>query len=156
MDVPRIGCILRDMGVLQDKDIEDILAQQSRTGQKFGLIAMRWGLATPEQVWEAWARQLALEVREANLDEVGTDSTALLRVTPELVIKYRIWPLRLWGDHLVVATGPNCPPSALAALAADVGLTVHRCIVPEEQIEGFIRHLCELEYGPRECVAELS
>ena len=67
MEVPPIGCILRDMGVLTEVDIDEILDQQSRSGQKFGLIAMRWGLATPEQVWEAWARQLSLEVREADL-----------------------------------------------------------------------------------------
>ncbi len=147
VEVPPIGCILRDMGVLDDQDIEEILDHQSRSGQKFGLIAMRWGLATPEQVWEAWAKQLALEVREADLDDLGTDSTALRRMTPELVVRYRIWPLRLWGDHLVVATAPDCPKTALEELATQLNLTVHRCTVPAGQIEEFVRHLAEVEYG---------
>ena len=136
------------MGVLNDRDIEEILEQQARSGQKFGLIAMRWGLATPEQVWEAWAKQLTLEVREADLDELGTDSTALLRVTPELVIRYRVWPLRLWGNHLVVATAPNCPAEVLDGLADELNLTLHRCVVPEAQIEQFISCLGEVDYRP--------
>jgi hypothetical protein len=136
------------MGVLKDQDIEEILDQQARTGQKFGLIAMRWGLATPEQVWEAWAKQLTLEIREADLDELGTDSTALLRVTPGVVVKYRVWPLRLWGDHLVVATAPNCPSNVLANLATELNLTIHRCVVPEAQIEHFVAHLHDWTYGP--------
>lgn len=148
MQVPPIGCILRDMGVLDDQDIEEILDQQTRSGQKFGLIAMRWGLATPDQVWEAWAKQLTLEVREADLDELGTDSTALLRVTPEVVIKYRIWPLRLWGDHLVVATASNCPAKVLEDLANELKLTIHRCVVPEAQIDEFVHYLVQVNYGP--------
>jgi len=129
------------MGVLNDQDIREILEQQSRTGQKFGHIATRWGLATPAQIWEAWARQLTLEVREVDLEEVGTDSAALWRVTPELVVRYRIWPIRLWGDHLVVARSAESPPETAQELGRRLGLTVHTCVAPAEQIDGYIRHL---------------
>jgi hypothetical protein len=137
-DVPKIGCILRDMGLLDDHDIEEILDQQSRTGQKFGHIAMRWGLATPEQVWQAWAHQLSFEARQADLDELGTDSTALLRVAPEIAIQYRIWPLRLWGDNLVIATAPDCPTDVIDELSERLGLNVHRCVVPGWQLDDYI------------------
>lgn len=147
MEIPPIGVILRDMGVLDDQDIQEILEQQRRTGQKFGIIAMRWGLATPDQVWEAWARQLELEDREADLDELGTDSIALHRLTPERVFRYRVWPLRLWGDHLVIATAQDCPTSVLEELAAQLGVIVHRCIVPSVQLDEFIGHLVHLEGG---------
>ncbi len=147
MNVPPIGRILQEMGILSEEDVEEILDHQARTGQRFGLIAMRWGLASPEQVWEAWARQLSLEVREADLDELGTDSVALARVSPELVIRYRVWPLRLWGDHLVIATAPDCAPQVVDELASRLKLKVHRCIVPAAQIEEFIRHLEFLERG---------
>lgn len=147
MEVPPIGVILRGMGVLDDQDIREILEQQARTGQKFGVIAMRWGLATPDQIWEAWARQLKLDIREADLDELGTDSVALLRVTPELVMQYRVWPLRLWGDHLVIATTRDCDARIVDELAARLGLTVHRCVVPAAQLDEFIHHLGQFEHG---------
>lgn len=143
MNVPAIGHILREMGVLEESDVEQILEHQTRTGQKFGVIAVQWGLAKPDQVWQAWARQLSMEVREADLDELGTDSTALFRVTPELVRQYRIWPLRLWGDNLVIATSADCPPEVVAELAERLSLHVHRCVVPGWQLDDYIRR-----FGP--------
>jgi hypothetical protein len=141
VNVPRIGQILQEMGVLNERDTHEILEQQVRTGQKFGHIATRWGLATPAQIWEAWARQLTLEVREVDLEEVGTDSAALWRVTPELVVRYRVWPIRLWGNHLVIARGADSPPDAAKELGRQLGLTVHACVAPAGQIESYIRHL---------------
>ncbi|MBN1490484.1 MAG: hypothetical protein JXA69_11260 [Phycisphaerae bacterium] len=141
MSIPAIGQILRDMGVLIDRDIDEILDEQTRSGQRFGCIAMRWGLATPTQVWEAWARQLTMEMAEADLDELGTDSTAMLRVSPDLVRQYHIWPLRLWGDNLVVATAPDCPEETLQKLAAHLGLTIHQSVAPPDQIERLIRKI---------------
>jgi type IV pilus assembly protein PilB len=143
MKVPPIGCILQDMGILEEQDILDILEHQKRTGQKFGVIAVHWGLAKPEQVWQAWARQLSMETREADLDELGTDSTALFRVTPDLVLEYRIWPLRLWGDNLVIATAPDCPPAVVEEIGRRLKLNVHRCVVPGWQLDDYIRRFCE-------------
>jgi len=139
MNIPRIGRILQDMGVLDERDIEEILDQQARTGQKFGSIAMQWGLATPEQIWQAWAVQLSAETREGDLDELGTDSAALFRVSSDLVVSYRIWPLRIWGDNLVIATAPDCPESIVKELASRLNLNVHRCIVPGWQLDDYIR-----------------
>jgi|GEM_PF-996213 len=150
MHVPPIGRILRDMGVINDQEIEEILRQQSRTRQKFGLIAMQWGLATPEQVWEAWARQLTMEVRGAQLDDVGTDTGALLRIRPDVIARYRIWPLRLWGRHLVVATTPDYPENILQDLATQLGVTIHRCIVDDEQIERYVQRLASSQWDPDE------
>jgi hypothetical protein len=141
VNAPRIGEILHEMGVLHEQDIVEIVEQQARTGQKFGHIATRWGLASPAQIWEAWARQLAVEVRVVDLEEIGTDSAALWRVTPELVVRYRIWPIRLWGDHLVIARAADCPPESLHELGRHLGLTVHTCVAPAEQIDSYIRHL---------------
>lgn len=144
MNIPRIGQILQDMGVLDERDIEEILDQQARTGQKFGSIAMQWGLASPEQIWQAWAVQLSAETREGDLDELGTDSAALFRVSSDLVVSYRIWPLRIWGDNLVIATAPDCPESIIKELASRLNLNVHRCIVPGWQLDDYIRRF----FGP--------
>lgn len=143
MKVPPIGSILRDMGILEDRDIQEILEHQKRTGQKFGVIAVQWGLAQPEHVWQAWAQQLSMEIREADLDELGTDSTALFRVTPDLVAEYRIWPLRLWGDNLVIATAPDCPAEVVEEVGRRLNLNVHRCVVPGWQLDDYIRRFCE-------------
>ena len=74
--IPQIGQILREMGLLTDQDTCEILEQQHRTGRRFGQIALAWGLATPEQIWTAWSKQLAEHRQYVDLDEVGVDTNA--------------------------------------------------------------------------------
>lgn len=134
----RIGTILCEMDVLTDADVRAILDVQCHTGQKFGTIAMRLGLATPEQIWEAWARQLATTPREVDLDELGTDSDALACVGCEAIVRHRVWPLRRWGNNLVIATGSATSARAVSLLTQQLELNVYRCVAPDEQLERYI------------------
>ena len=99
----KIGDHLRDMGVLSSVDIMRIVVQQERTAEPFGQIAIFWKLATPEQICEAWARQLAAEQRHVDLERFGVDPWALEQLTPLQARTFRALPLRCWGSHLVVA-----------------------------------------------------
>ena len=99
----RIGDILREMDVLTTVDITRILLEQKRTSERFGQIAIRWSLATEEQINEAWARQLVAERRSIDLDDFGVDPQALNTLTPEQAHEFRAMPVRRWGSHLVVA-----------------------------------------------------
>ncbi len=99
----RIGDILRQMGVLTSVDITRILLEQERTKQRFGKIATAWHLATKEQIYEAWARQLVAERRSVDLDDLGVDPPTVELFTPQQAHDFRALPLRRWGSHLVVA-----------------------------------------------------
>jgi len=138
MDVPLIGQILRDMGVLNDQDIREILDQQRRTGRRFGQIALAWGLVTPEQIWTAWCRQLADQHHRVDLDEVGIDTNAVDRVSGVLARFYRIIPLRLWGDNLVVALPEGDAHGNLDDLPALLGCRVHRCYCEPKQVDEYL------------------
>jgi type IV pilus assembly protein PilB len=138
MTVPPIGQILLEMGVLSDKDIEEILDQQERTGRKFGQIALAWGLATPEQIWEAWSKQLAEQHHHVDLDEVGIDTNAINRVSSVLARFYHIVPLRLWGDNLVVATPSNADHGDLSDLPVLLGCNVHQVFCEPKQVDEYL------------------
>ena len=99
----RFGDVLRTMDVLTTVDISRILLEQQRTGARFGRIAIDWGLATEEQINEAWARQLVAERRSIDLDDFGVDPQALKTLTPGQAHDFRAIPVRCWGSHLVVA-----------------------------------------------------
>jgi type IV pilus assembly protein PilB len=136
--VPLIGQILRDMGVLTDTDVKEVLEQQERTGRRFGQIALAWGLATPEQIWAAWSKQLALQHQHVDLDEVGVDTNAVSRVSGVLARFYHIVPLRLWGDNLVVAMPTNTDHGDLSDLPALLGCRIHRCFCEPRQIDDYL------------------
>jgi len=99
----KIGDILRDMGVLTTVDMMRILLEQKRTHEQFGKVAISWGLANPDQISEAWARQLSTEQRHVDLEQFGIDPLAVEQLSPEEARKFRALPLRCWGAHLVVA-----------------------------------------------------
>ena len=142
-DTPRIGQILCDMGVISDRDVREVLSQQRRTHQKFGQIAVNWGLAKPQQIWEAWCRQLVDRQIRIDLNEIGVDTHAVAKVPRELALSHRVLPLRLWGRHLVVALpGPEAE-AILPELSEQTGCRVFHCFAKGEQLD---QHL-EWAYG---------
>jgi type IV pilus assembly protein PilB len=140
-NVPLIGQILREMGVLSDRDIAEILEQQQRTGRRFGQIALAWGLATPEQIWTAWSRQLAQHSQRVDLDEVGIDTNAVERVSSVVARFYHIVPLRLWGDNLVIAVPDNGDHGNLEDLPILLDLEVHSCLCNPAQIDEYLNRI---------------
>jgi type IV pilus assembly protein PilB len=141
MVVPRIGEILRDMGILTERCVEEILEQQKRTARRFGQIALAWGLATPEQIWTAWSRQLTEQHHHVDLDDVGIDTNAVTRVSSVLARFYRIVPLRLWGDNLVVAAPDNAEHGNLEDLPSMLGCRIYQCYCDPAQVDEYIRRL---------------
>ncbi len=143
MQTARIGQILRDLQALTEQDVFEILAQQRRTGQKFGQIALSWGLIRPEQLWEAWCRQLADRNECIDLDSVGVDTRAAEKVEPEFAHRCKLLPIRLWGRLLVVAAPETCDVDLLDTLAKKTGCVIHACRCSETQIEKHLRRVYE-------------
>ena len=137
-DVPPIGQILREMGVLTDRDIAEILDQQRRTGRRFGQIALAWGLATPDQIWTAWSKQLAEHEQYVDIDEVGIDTNAVEHVSGVIARFYRVIPLRLWGDNLVVAVPDNGDHGAIEDLPVLLECRVHSCLCDPDQVDQYL------------------
>ncbi len=136
----RIGDILRDMGVLTSVDITRILLEQQRTHQRFGQIAIAWKLASEEQVYEAWARQLVAERRSVDLDDFGVDPQALELFTAEQARQFRALPLRRWGSHLVVAlVSMSLDCQILKDIARASRLEhVYPCYCPPDQLDRYL------------------
>lgn len=137
-NVPQIGQILKQMGVLTDRDVQEIIEQQQRTGRRFGQIALAWGLATPEQVWTAWSRQLADHRQRVDIDEVGIDTNAVEQISGVIARYYHVVPLRLWGDNLVVAVPEDGNHGNLDDLPVLLDCQVHACLCDPKQIDKYL------------------
>src|SRR5215212_9344230 len=78
MDRQPMGELLARLGQLSPHDIDEILAEQRHTRQRFGQIAVSLGFCQPEHVWAAWCSQLNGHVDPVDLDEIGIDAQARL------------------------------------------------------------------------------
>lgn len=99
----KIGEILSKMVPITDQDVEEILCEQAVTGQKFGEIAISWGLCNAEHVLRAWADQTAGRHERVDLSYIGVDGQAIGALPRELAIYFRAIPIRILSDLLVVA-----------------------------------------------------
>lgn len=140
MQGTRIGEVLRQMGVITDRDVERILVHQRCTRQKFGQIAVRWGLATQEQIWEAWARQFAAR-GGWDPTELGSDTAALEAVPRQTCRRLGIVPLRRWGQHLVVAATGDLTAHEKEQLARESGCQIHVCASEASNVQKHLKSL---------------
>lgn len=146
---PLIGEILVEMGLLTTEQVEQILEQQKETHRKFGQIAVQMGWVTSDQVWEAWAVQMSHRRRFVDPTEIGIDTAAVMRVTISTARALRVVPLRLWGDNLVVAGGPDLDAGVVSALAERTCCRVYLCMAYPESVEYHLGRLEEV-LEPRE------
>lgn len=142
MQDTRIGEVLCRMGILQKEDVGRILREQRHTRQKFGQVAIRLGMVTQEQIWEAWARQLA-EREGLELDAVGSDTPALETLPLATAWRLGVAPLRLWGRHLVVAGPADLTSDTLEQLARETGCQIHVCVSDPASIREHLQRLSE-------------
>jgi hypothetical protein len=103
MENAKIGQILGRMVPISDQDVEEILCQQAVTGQRFGEIAISWGLCNAEHVLRAWADQTADRHERVDLNTIGVDAQAVPALPRELAIYFHAIPIRILSDLLVVA-----------------------------------------------------
>jgi type IV pilus assembly protein PilB len=112
MAIRRIGQILVDLGYLTDEQLEDLLEeQQNRPGELLGKIAEAESLVTDDQVAQALAEQMGMQV--VSLSDVVIPPNVLGYITEPMAQLYRIIPLNFKDNTLTIAM---CDPQKLSIL----------------------------------------
>jgi hypothetical protein len=130
-----IGQVLNRMGKLSPMDIDEILEEQAHGGRRFGEIAMQWGLCEPEQIGEAWCRQLAEEGANLNLNKVGIDAHAAHCLPPALARRLGVMPIRALGEMMIVAASRAMDSVEIAELSCALAKDLRFVTVDAAQIQ---------------------
>ena len=112
----RFGELLGRMVKLSRHDVDEILEEQNATHQRFGEIALSWGLCEPEHVWQAWCDQLLTQVQKADLEVLGIDAQASAMIHRDVASRLGVIAIRCLGNVLVVATSDSNPERVHAEL----------------------------------------
>src|SRR5439155_20801400 len=106
MAIRRIGQIFVDMGFVSDEQLEMLLEeQQQRPGTLLGKIGLELNLLNEEQIIQALAEQMGMQVVE--LGDTIIPHDVLNRMTESMAQLYRAIPIHFEGNRLTVAT---CDP----------------------------------------------
>lgn len=104
MSEVRLGQLLVESKVLTGRQVDDIVTEQTRTGEPFGLLAERLFGVDPQKIEDAWACQYAGLTRTVNPEVEVFDEQAVELVTRRQAWQFRILPLRFEGRELLIAT----------------------------------------------------
>ncbi len=103
MQQTRIGELLSRQINLSNHDVQEILTEQVATHQKFGQIALQWGLCQPEDLWRAWFDQLGTRSPKVSLAKIGIDSRVITFVPKQLAEQHCVMPMRMFENQLLLA-----------------------------------------------------
>ena len=101
---------------------------------RFGEVALAWGLCQPQDVWEAWASQLAHRTPEIDLRSFGIDAQAATHLPARVARRFGAVAVRMTGDALVVATAEADVARAVQRLGRVLRKKVRYVIAPPDQI----------------------
>src|SRR5882672_5114512 len=106
MAIRRIGQIFVDMGFVSDEQLEMLLEeQQQRPGTLLGKIALELNMLNEEQIVQALAEQMGMQVVE--LGDTVIPHEVVGKMTESMAQLYRAIPIHFEGKRLTVAT---CDP----------------------------------------------
>jgi hypothetical protein len=137
----RLGQVLVEQGVLNDRQVADILERQNETGRPFGLLCEEMFHVPAETIERAWAMQYASLTRTIDPAREPFDSAALDLITRRQAWQVRVLPVRFDGRELMLATTSRHIRRALRFANNVLGLPVYLVLAePRALGEALCRH----------------
>ncbi len=140
----RLGEILVECGLLEEKQLESALEQQSELGGRLGELLVREGFAHEDEIAECLAAQLDLP--RIDLYESGVDAAAAGLLPVEMAERHGVIPVRFEGHaeergaFVWVATADPTNLTALDEVQFRCGKRVRPVVVTWTQVHAAIRH----------------
>jgi type II secretory ATPase GspE/PulE/Tfp pilus assembly ATPase PilB-like protein len=137
----RIGEVLREAGLVSEKDIEQALDEQRRRkGKRLGEVLVELGLLQERDLALTLAEKFDLPF--VNLDEVAINPEALAAVGPAIAAKYQLMPLDIDAKLLTIAISDPTSIDAIDVLRVRTQRRVREVVVVPSQlkrhIEGYV------------------
>jgi type IV pilus assembly protein PilB len=128
-----LGQMFVEQKVIHQDDLERCLLHHKKTGKKLETILMEEGLVTEQQMLQALVDQAGFPF--VDLQRVEIDENALRAIDRKLAERFRIFPVRLSGQVLTVATADPLNLSVMDDLLLITGYEIRAVVSPQKDIE---------------------
>jgi type IV pilus assembly protein PilB len=143
-----VGQILKASGVLSEAQVQQALGEQRKHGGLIGQHFTAMKLCTPDQLAAALAEQAGLE--SVSADALVSTPEALELVDGSTAHTFRVLPLRVEGNELIVALADPLNTAVLDDLGFATGRTLRAVVAESKAIEAAIRR----EYGEEQSLSD--
>src|SRR5260370_15410482 len=124
---PTVASILRDRGVITERQLQEAIQHQVLYGGRLGTSLYELGFITEERLREALAR--AHGVPAADLREVQAEALELL--PKKLAARHKVFPCQVRGKTMFLGMGNPADHSSAAAGGYSLGYIVGPIVLPE-------------------------
>jgi len=137
----RIGEILKEWGVVTDKQVRDAVERQGRSGRRLGEVLISLDACTERDVTKALALQFNMEF--VDLD-IGTIDPQVMEMVPEAMMReYQILPLAYEEGRLKVAITDPLDLESVDAIRFRLNTDVDCVLAVPEQVKQIIASYTE-------------
>jgi type IV pilus assembly protein PilB len=133
----KIGEILVGMGVVSQRQVEDVLIKTKSSGKRIGESLVEAGLVTEEQVAKALANQFGMEYVDLAASGVASQIDPKL-IPEELLKKHLILPLSKSGGRLQLVVHDPMDLELMDMLRFRLNVEIEPRLASRAQIKGFI------------------
>ena len=130
-----LGRILRDRGVITDRQLQEAIQHQVLYGGRLGTSLQELGFITEERLTDALAR--AKGVPAADLRALSPEAVAL--VPKRLAQRFKVFPCRVRGKTLFLGMVDPGDHAAVAHVGYSLGYIVRPLVVPEFRMVQLLR-----------------
>jgi len=135
--LPILARILRDRGVVTERQLQEAIQHQVLYGGRLGTNLYELGYITEERLQEALARAVGVPSLVVDLREVQPDTVSL--VPKVLAARYKVFPYKLRGQTLTLLMVDPRDHTAVAQVGYTLGYIVRTAVVPEFRMIQLLR-----------------
>jgi len=135
----KLGELLLERGIITEKQLQQALAEQERTGKLLGRVLVDLGLVKDEDILAVLGAQTGM--REVDISNIEVSPQLLEKVPGPVAKAYKIVPIRMEGNTLLVAMGDPLNIQALDDLRFLLDCDVKGLISNEQAVNEAIDRL---------------
>jgi len=150
----RIGDILLERRLLNEETLNKALVIQQKTGEKLGDILYKMGAITEEDLYSVLAE--IYNVPYVDLDTVSIDSELVKLIPEHISRRYKLVPLKIEGDKIVVGMSNPVNIYALDDVRIITGREVEPALVSETQIEKALDKIYTIQTGIEQTLLDIG
>ena len=153
MALKRLGLILTDLGLIDEDQLEEMLAEQeARGGELLGRVGVSRGFFSDEQLGEALAEQWNTVFVTLYDKQITHSLVEILSKT--MAEMYRVVPLTLEGNQLTIATADPQKIQIADELRVFLGYEIHVVVATDAEIDKAIEQFYSGEVDTVESIVE--
>ncbi len=150
----RLGDILIERGLITEETLKKALTAQEKTGEKLGELLLKMGLIKEEDLYSALSE--IYNVPYVNLEEIVIDSDVVKLIPEHICRRYKIIPIKLNGDKILLAMSNPVNIYALDDVRIITGRDVEPVLASEGQINQALDRIYTIQKGLEETLLDIA